>query len=89
LRRSLLDLKLDVLEVLRNNGGTRITHIVYKANLLGVTCYRILDELLEKKLVIKMSKRAPSAKKPSIYYMLSNRGLDAALCWMKAKEYLR
>ena len=89
-RRSTLDVEMDILEAVNENGALKITHIIYRANLGGKYMSARVSDLVEKGLLLK---RAPGkgegTTRTKAMYALTDRGVDAALCWRKVKEYLR
>ena len=50
-RRSQLEMYVDILKVLSNNGHLKLTHITHKANVSANAVKEYLDFLIKKKLV--------------------------------------
>ena len=81
MKRSYLDMALDVLDVLSENGATGPTHIHYKANLEWHNWVRIRDGLSAKGLILKTN--------DGKCWALTDQGLGLALSWRRIKRCLR
>ncbi|HLD11995.1 MAG TPA: winged helix-turn-helix domain-containing protein [Candidatus Nanoarchaeia archaeon] len=52
-RRNKVETVIDILEVLQQRGKLKTTHILYKSNLSHTKLKVLLEELLEKKLIVE------------------------------------
>jgi predicted transcriptional regulator len=76
MRRSKLEIHVDVLKALACHGRLRLTHVMYKS---GVNCgvlKQCLDLLIRHNLVEEHT-RQKRGKKPSVVYAITERGLTA------------
>ncbi len=56
-KRTKIEIIRDILEVLKKNKQVKITHIIYKSNLTNNSVKPILENLLENKLVQKITEK--------------------------------
>ena len=70
LRRSKLEMYIDILKVLARHGPLKLTHIMYKANVNCSVLKEYLDFLIKQGLV---EERTPGKKR--IVYAVTERGL--------------
>lgn len=69
MRRSKLEMYVDILKVLARHGPLKLTHIMYKANVNCSVLKQYLDFLIEQNLV-----EEKSVGKKRIVYAISERG---------------
>ncbi len=69
MRRSKLEMYIDILKVLARHGPLKLTHIMYKANINCSVLKQYLDFLMEQNLV-----EEKSLGKKRIVYAISERG---------------
>jgi predicted transcriptional regulator len=70
MRRSKLEMYVDILKVLAQRGPLKLTHIMYKANVNCSVLSEYLESLLEQGLVEERN-----LKKNRIVYMVTQHGL--------------
>ena len=70
MRRSKLEMYIDILKVLAQRGPLKLTHVMYKANLNCSVLSEYLDFLMQKELVEERQ-----FKKNRIIYAITQRGL--------------
>jgi len=91
LRRSKLDMTLDVLELLMT--PQLKTHTFFKCNLSYTNLMEILQELEEKQLVRRFNKNYSRFKKDceskKTWYQTTDKGLEAVFCYKTIKDILR
>ena len=81
-RREKLDIIKDILEAIRDKGGTiKPTHLLYKSNLSHDSMKRYVSELMEKEMVAE--KEDKDAKK----YIMTNKGLKFLTDYQQIKEF--
>ena len=76
MRRSKMEIHVDVLKALACHGRLRLTHVMYKS---GVNCgvlKQCLDLLIQHSLVEEHTQHK-RGKKPSVVYAITERGLTA------------
>ena len=83
MRRSKLEIYVDILEVLVHSGPLKLTHVMYKANLNCSVLEEMLDflikqELVEEKIIIKGRK----------FYAITPRGIKVLKQFREFKEML-
>jgi predicted transcriptional regulator len=71
MRRSKLEMYIDILKVLAQRGPLRFTHIMNKANVNGGILTEYLDFLIEKGLIEERSN-----KKGSAFFAVTQRGIN-------------
>ena len=81
-RREKLDIIKDILEAIRDKGGTiKPTHLLYKSNLSHDSMKRYVAELMEKDMVSE--KEEKETKK----YIITNKGLKFLTDYQQIKEF--
>ena len=83
LRRSKLEINIDILKTLAQNGPLKLTHIMYKAN-LNCDVLKKNTEFLIKQDLIK--KRIVGAE--NTVYSITSKGLTLLNGWKEVKEWL-
>jgi len=83
LRRSKLEMYVDVLSVLAQRGPLKLTHIMYKANLNCSVLGEYLDFLIEKELVEERK-----AQKNRTVYAITQRGVTVLKYFGELKQAL-
>ena len=87
LRRSRLEVHLDVLYTIRN-GVKKPTRIMYGANLSWKPLQRVLDSLIRQDLVIEIDPIDPKDKRTSVCYDLTKKGENVLGYFNKASALL-
>ncbi len=87
LRRSRLEVHLDVLYTIRN-GVKKPTRIMYGANLSWKPLQRVLDSLIRQDLVIEIDPVNPKDKRTSVCYDLTKKGENVLGYFNKASALL-
>jgi len=87
LRRSRLEVHLDVLYTIRN-GVKKPTRIMYGANLSWKPLQRVLDSLIRQGLVIEIDPIDPKDKRTSVCYDLTKKGENVLGYFNKASALL-
>ena len=87
LRRSRLEVHLDVLYTIRN-GVKKPTRIMYGANLSWKPLQRVLDSLISQELVKEIEPLDPRDKRTSVCYDLTQKGENVLGYFNKAKALL-
>ncbi len=81
-RREKLDIIKDILEAIRDKGGTiKPTHLLYKSNLSHDSMKRYVSDLMEKELVDEIEEK--SNKK----YTITDKGLKFLTDYQQIKEF--
>ena len=70
MRRSKMEMHLDILRTLAQKGPLKLTHIMYKSNLNCCVLKEYLDFLIEQELV-----EEKTIKKEKIVYTITEKGL--------------
>ena len=83
MRRSKLEMYIDVLSVLAHRGPLKLTHIMYKANVNCSALSEYLDFLLKQGLVEERN-----VKKNRIVYAVTQRGLTVIKSFRELKQAL-
>jgi predicted transcriptional regulator len=83
LRRSKLEMYVDILSVLAQRGPLKLTHIMYKANLNCSVLGEYLDFLIEKELVEERK-----AQKNRTVYAITQRGVTVLKYFGELKQAL-
>jgi predicted transcriptional regulator len=83
MRRSKLEMYIDILTVLAHKGPLKLTHIMYKANVNCSVLKEYLDFLLKQGLV---EERA--VKKQRIVYAVTQRGITVLKYFKELKQVL-
>ncbi len=73
MRRSKLEMYVDILKVLAKNGPLKLTHVMYKANVNCSVLKQNLDFLMEQNLIEEQIKRK-KRNKIKIRYAITERG---------------
>jgi len=73
LRRSKLEMYVDVLKVLARNGPLKLTHIMYKANVNCNVLKQYLDFLVQQNLIEKQTLQKKRRKARGVY-AITERG---------------
>jgi len=74
MRRSKLEMHVDVLKVLARHGPLKLTHIMYKANVNCSVLREYLDFLIQHNLVEEQTLHK-KRRKTNIVYAITERGL--------------
>ena len=81
-RREKLDIIKDILEAIRDKGGTiKPTHLLYKSNLSHDSMKRYVGDLIEKEMVLEM------AEKRGKKYNITDKGLKFLSDYQQVKEF--
>jgi predicted transcriptional regulator len=83
MRRSKLEMYIDVLKVLAHHGPLKLTHIMYKANVNCSVLKDYLDFLMEHNLVEERS-----AGKSRVIYAVTQRGITVLKHFRELKRIL-
>jgi len=73
MRRSKLEMHIDVLKVLANRGPLKLTHIMYKANVNCSVLKEYLDFLIQRGLVEEQTMHK-KRNKTKVVYAITERG---------------
>jgi predicted transcriptional regulator len=73
MRRSKMEMYVDILKVLAQNGPLKLTHIMYKANVNCKVLKQNLDFLINQNLIEKQTKRK-KRNKVKVRYVITERG---------------
>jgi predicted transcriptional regulator len=84
MRRSKLEVYLDILDVLALKGPLKLTHIMYKSNVNCSVLKEQLDFLIKNNLVEERI-----LKRDRIVYALSQRGLNVLKAFREVKQVLK
>jgi predicted transcriptional regulator len=87
LRRSRLEVHLDVLYTIRN-GVKKPTRIMYGANLSWKPLQRVLASLIHQNLVMEVEPENPKDKRTSVCYGLTQKGENVLSYFNKARALL-
>tara|TARA_Y100000310_G_scaffold203527_1_gene203758 strand:+ start:1617 stop:1889 length:273 start_codon:yes stop_codon:yes gene_type:complete len=81
-RREKLDIIKDILEAIRDKGGTiKPTHLLYKSNLSHDSMKRYVGDLIEKDMVLEM------AEKRGKKYNITDKGLKFLSDYQQVKDF--
>ena len=83
MRRSKLEMYIDILKVLAHRGPLKLTHIMYKANVNCSVLKQFLDFLIEQKLVEERT-----VGKKRIVYAITERGITVLKYFRELKAVL-
>lgn len=83
MRRSKLEMYIDILTVLAQRGPLKVTHIMYKANVNCVVLKEYLDFLLKQGLVEERT-----LKKQRTVYAVTQRGITVLKYFKELKQVL-
>jgi len=83
MRRSKLEMYVDILKVLAHRGPLKLTHIMYKANVNCSVLKQFLDFLIEQKLVEERT-----IGKKRIVYAITERGITVLKYFRELKAVL-
>jgi predicted transcriptional regulator len=83
MRRSKLEMYIDILKVLAQRGPLKLTHIMYKANVNCSVLKEYLDFLIEQELV-----EEKTVGKKRIVYVVSEKGLKVLKYFRELKVML-
>jgi len=83
MRRSKLEMYIDILKVLAHRGPLKLTHIMYKANVNCSVLKQFLDFLIEQKLVEERT-----IGKKRIVYAITERGITVLKYFRELKAVL-
>ena len=72
MRRSKLEMHIEILKVLARHGPLKLTHVMYKANVNCNVLRQYLDFLIQQNLVEKQT-----SNKKRVVYDITERGLKA------------
>ena len=73
MRRSKLEMYIDILKVLSRHGSLKLTHVMYKANVNCSVLKQYLDFLIEQNLVEEQTLHK-KRNKTRVVYALTDRG---------------
>jgi len=82
MRRSKLEMHIDILKILSQKGALKLTHIMYKANVNCSVLKEYLDFLIQNDLVLEKT-----LKKEKIVYQVTEKGI-AVLKYFKEMQTL-
>ena len=88
MRRSKLELHLDVLKVLARHGPLKLTHIMYKANVNCSVLKQYLDFLIRQNLVEEQTLRK-KRNKTRVVYAITERGLTVLKYFRELEKVLQ
>ena len=74
MRRSKLEMHIDILKVLAHHGPLKLTHIMYKANVNCSVLKQYLDFLIQQNLVEEQTLRK-KRNKTRVVYAITERGI--------------
>jgi predicted transcriptional regulator len=74
MRRSILELHIDILKALARHGPLKLTHIMYKANVNCSVLKQYLDFLIQHNLVEEQTLQK-KRQKTKVVYAITERGL--------------
>ncbi len=80
MRRSKLELYLDILSVLSKNGPLKLTHVMYKANVNASVLGDFLDFLLKQNLI-----ETRLVGRQRRVYAITQKGIDIVKGWRTLK----
>lgn len=83
MRRSKLEMYIDILKVLAQRGPTKLTHIMYKANVNCSVLKEYLDFLIKQGLV---EEKAMGKKR--VVYAITQRGITVLKYFRELKQVL-
>lgn len=83
MRRSKLEMYIDILKVLAHRGPLKLTHIMYKANVNCSVLKQYLDFLIKNELV----EERPAGKR-RVVYAVSQRGITVLKHFRELKQIL-
>ena len=83
MRRSKLEMYIDILKVLAQKGPLKLTHIMYKANVNCSVLKEYLDFLIQQELV-----QEKTVGKKRIVYVVSDKGLKVLKYFRELKVML-
>jgi len=83
MRRSKLEMYVDILKVLANRGPLKLTHVMYKANVNCSVLKEYLDFLIKQNLI---EERAIG--KSRVVYAVTQRGITVLKYFRELKEIL-
>lgn len=73
MRRSKLEMYVDVLKVLGRNGPMKLTHVMYKANVNCGVLKQYLDFLIQQNLIEKQTLHV-KRRKTKVVYVITEKG---------------
>ncbi len=83
-RREKLDIIKDILESIRDKGGSiKPTHLLYKSNLSHDSMKRYVGDLMEKEMVAETEDNKTKQKK----YAITDKGLKFLADYKQVKEF--
>ncbi len=83
MRRSKLEMYIDILKVLAHRGPLKLTHIMYKANVNCSVLKQYLDFLIKQELVEERT-----AGKRRVVYAITQRGITVLKHFRELKQIL-
>ena len=83
MRRSKLEMYIDILSVLAHKGPLKLTHVMYKANVNCLVLKEYLDFLLKQGLVEERTLR-----KERVVYAVTQRGITVLKYFKELKQIL-
>lgn len=88
MRRSKLEVHVDILKALAGHGPLKLTHIMYKANVNCGTLKQYLDLLIQQNLVREQPLHKKRHKTKAVY-AITERGLTVLKCFKEINNALR
>jgi predicted transcriptional regulator len=83
LRRSKLEMYLDILGVLARSGELKLTHIMYETNVNCCILREYLDFLMKQNLVEERT-----VGRQRVVYLITQRGITVLRCYGELKQVL-
>ena len=88
MRRSKLEMYVDILSVLALRGPLKLTHIMYKANVNCSVLREYLDFLMKHELVEERKVQGRKARSNRIVYAITQRGITVLKYFRELKQAL-
>ena len=88
MRRSKMEMYVDILKVLAKNGPLKLTHIMYKANVNCSVLKQNLDFLIQQNLIEEQIRRK-KRNKTKVRYAITERGKTVIKYFNEVKRALQ
>ena len=88
MRRSKMEMYVDILKVLAQNGPLKLTHIMYKANVNCSVLKQNLDFLIQQNLIEEQIRRK-KRNKTKVRYAITERGKTVIKYFNEVKRALQ
>ena len=88
MRRSKLEMYVDILSVLALRGPLKLTHVMYKANVNCSVLREYLDFLIKNGLVEERKVQGRKARSNRIVYAITQRGITVLKYFRELKQAL-